>query len=182
MNRIEYSTRHPVDVARENIAGMVAQFLDQGGQIQVIPGIEQRLDQPYQWNRNDLVLRGSSTKSREEGRAEAMANRIRELAATGAGITAISKQLGLYVQKAKQIAKDHGIEIQKAYKQTGSTEASRAVIIANGKKRRAELEPIIRTLSDQGLSVDKISAKSGIGIRTVRRVIEEYQIPRGRHE
>lgn len=178
MTPIDYRSTPQVDINRAEIAGMVAQFLSGGGQIQIIPGIEQRLDQPYQWNRNDLVLRGSSVKGAEEGRAEALANRIRELAAAGVGITAICKQLGLHNQKAQQIAKAHGIDIQKAYKQTGSTEASRAVIIANGKKRRAELEPTIRRLSDQGLSVDKISAESGIGIRTVRRVIEEFQIER----
>lgn len=175
---IDYRSTPLVDINRAEIAGLVAQFLDHGGQIQVIPGIEQRLDKPYQWNRNDLVLPGSSCNSAEENRTAALVRRIRELAEKGAGVTAMKMDMHIDPDKIKRIAKEHGIVIPKAYAKTGATEVAKAAKVAAGKLRRSKYEPIIRKLCAERLTIAQISERAGCGIRTVFRVIDEYQIER----
>ncbi|MCY1389118.1 hypothetical protein D9M71_39080 [compost metagenome] len=45
MTRIEYSTRHPIEIAREEIAVMVSAFLASGGQITELDGF-QKVERP----------------------------------------------------------------------------------------------------------------------------------------
>ena len=108
---LDYRSTPPVDIARAEIAGKVAEYLAAGGEIHVIPGIEQRLDQPYKWNRNDLVLPGSSPKTLEQNKEKAIARRIKAMADKGSGVTSMKLELHLDASKIKRIALRYGITI-----------------------------------------------------------------------
>ncbi|MNO23673.1 Helix-turn-helix domain of resolvase [compost metagenome] len=183
MNRIEYSTRRKVEIDRDAIAGMVRDYQASGGQITIIPGIEQRLDRPYQWNRNDLCLPGSSTITAEQNKAARIAQQIRELADKGAGITAIKMALRMDVDRIKRIAAEHKIVIKHANTQKRELgAAARQACVDRGKLRRSKLEPAIRRLCAEGLTIRQIAERADCSRRTVFRIIDEFQIKRGRDE
>lgn len=180
---IDYRTQHPLDIARDQIAGKVAEYLAAGGEIHVIPGIEQRLDQPFQWNRNDLVLPGSSSSSQGENRIAAAVRRIRELAEKGAGITAMKIDLRMDASRIKRIAAENGIEIRHSTAQQRVIgDKARSACVDAGKDRRAKLAPTIRELCAERLTIAQIAERSGCSTTTVLRIIDEYQIQRARHE
>ncbi|PWU30684.1 hypothetical protein DK254_00060 [Pseudomonas sp. RW407] len=180
---IDYRTRHPLEDRREQLAGQVEQYLAAGGEIHVIPGIEQRLDQPYQWNRNDLILSGSSLSSPEENRVAAAVRRIRELAENGAGITAMKMDLRMDSSRIKRIAAEHGIEIRHSTAQQRVIgEKARNACVDAGKLRRSKLAPVIRKLCAESLTIAQIATRAETSTTTVLRIIDEYQIQRARHE
>lgn len=183
MMQIDYRSTPLIDIQRAEIAGMVDAFLATGGQITVIPGIEQRLDQPYQWNRNDLILPGSSAATPEQNRVAAAVRRIRELVEKGAGITAMKMDLRMDVDRIKRLAAEHGITIKHATTQKRELgQAARKAQVDAGKLRRSKLAPVIAKLAGEGLTIAEMAERAGCSRRTVFRVIDEYQIQRVRHE
>ena len=114
MISLELSSIQAKSAEREVIASACERFIRDGGKIVAVPGIEGRYDSPHAWNRNDMALPGSSQTTRDHNADAALAERIKEIAAKGGGISSMRVTLQVDPSRIKRVAKAFGIEIPTA--------------------------------------------------------------------
>lgn len=90
MISLELSSIQYKDAQRAELAQAMAAFT---GTIEVVPGVNFKPVGKYAWNRNDITFPNSSQNTASENRDTAIARRIKELVAKGAGITTIKHTL-----------------------------------------------------------------------------------------
>ncbi|WP_375738034.1 hypothetical protein [Pseudomonas boanensis] len=166
---------------RAKIAAAVEAFTAAGGKIQVMPIVEFHPVGKHAWNRDDLVLPGSSQNTQAENREAALAQQIRELADRGAGITAIRMHLRIDNRRIQRIAEQYGITIGKVYSNQPRHlgEKARQAVSDAGRRRREKLAIKIGALAARGLTIAEMAAAAECSKPTVLRVLDEFNIERG---
>ena len=126
---IDYRSIHPVDRAREQIAGCVAEFLAAGGEIQEIPdGVSGFKDSPTfnhaishperrahekkqsaQKATNDMRLAIEGHKKAAQLTRVQKSRELRKMAADGMSIQASAKAIGISYNYARRIANENQI-------------------------------------------------------------------------
>lgn len=123
MIRIEYSTRHPVDVARDQIASQVAAFVAAGGVIQEFPFGASAINEKPAYNgriskrtpaagQTDAAHQSFQRNAAEKRKAHA--NKVRECAESGMSISATADVVNLCRPTVAKIAAEHGIQFRSA--------------------------------------------------------------------
>lgn len=175
----ELSTIQAKDAERAAIDLAMAAFSAAGGQVQVTPIKEFKAVGEHVWNRNDMVLPGSSQNTQKLGTDEALIEKLRELVAKGAGITSIKMTLRIDDRCIKRLADENGITISKVYcKERVIGEKARQGIVDAGRLRRSKMVPKISALARQGLTIAQIASAAECSKATVLRVINEFGIQR----
>jgi hypothetical protein len=173
----ELSTIQAKDCQRAEIAKAMAGFQ---GDITVIETPVVRPEMPSDWRRT-LNLPGSADALGLDQQEAAMVSTIRDLAAKGAGISAMQKALHADPRRIRMLARKAKIEIPdaraKAPRSIGC-KARMAVIEARTAKR-AVLAVQLAPLAANGLTIQAMGDATGASKRRVLATLEEHNIVRG---
>lgn len=155
MLSLELSTIQAKDQERAAIREAMASY---DGPINVIPSNLKPV------NTSRFMLPGSPTDSPHLR----MVARLRDLAAKGARVTAIAKELRIGRQTVRQLARDNGIVIQMA-DPTPALKVMHEQLADKNARKHADLMAGITELEAQGKTRQQIAERLGVSLSSVAR-------------
>lgn len=173
MLTLELSTIQAKNAERAFLESAMANYEREGGHIHVAESIGY-VQKPYPQSAG-FRLPGQVVNTAVRSKDAVRADRIRALAETGAGITSIEKSMGIGKTVIYRIAKEHKIEIKKAWR-NGGVVSEKALKAASQKtqERKQRTADKIRALIVLGLSFQEIADRLELHIRTIHRLATEF--------
>lgn len=167
---IDYRSRPLIDVRREELAGLVGQFLDSGGQIQVVPGFEYKpLPVKVAAPKPEKKPRTSPKRLKPEREAELVEAIRRHLAADDSKTTT-QRALGISYELLMRLCEAYGMEFGDGRKRTDEWNTTIAKKAAEKRERHA---PRVIALFEAGVSLTEIGRRIGADRKVVTRILEE---------
>lgn len=108
------------------------------------------------------------------------AAKLRAVAAKGLTRDECAKELGWTPDRVRSTARIHGIDVRTIKPNADNMRKAKAAQTAGQKSKRAEIAVLITPLAASGMKIADIADAAGCSRATVMRVIDEFNIVRGK--
>lgn len=176
MLTLELSTIQYKNSERAMLASAIEDFERHGGEVTKLDTFG-HVGKPANWKNDGFNITNQQKRNAE--RDALLLEKLRLMAAAGSGISSIVMALHSSRRVIVRLAEENGIVIRKAKLEAVIPANARA---ANEKKYRDLRELLAekaRPLAEQGLCMVEISRQIGTSKRTMRRIVDEFEIRMG---
>lgn len=176
MLTLELSTIQAKNAERDMLASAMAAFHLHGGEITSLDTFG-HVGKPANWKNDGFNITNQQNRNAE--RNALLLEKLKLMAAAGSGISSIVMALHSSRRVIVRLAEENGIAIRKVKLDAALPAKARAANEAKHRLLREVLAEKARPLAEQGMRLIEISRQIGTSSRTLKRIVDEFEIRMG---